>query len=660
MDTKGCIFIVDDDLSIRKTLSHVLRAKGYAPVAVATGEAALYRLEEEWPVVALIDLKLEDMSGLELVEKIKARSPSTECIVVTGYASQSSAIEAVNLGAYGYVQKPYNVEQLLVTIRRAIEKREVGQSLRESEEKYRALFEASTDAVFLQTWEGRVLDCNGSACEIFGYAREELIGLTIADLVSEEAMIMLPAVVTEELATSGAFVAATGKRKDGQVFPAEVNTRHVTIDGKRLAVAYVRDITERQRVEEALRQRNCELALLNRAGQAFASILDLDRVLATVLDEVCRLLGVVASSIWLVDAETGELVCRQVTGPSSEIVRGWRLSPGEGVVGRVARSGECLIVPDTRADSRHFKGVDQQTKLALRSILAVPLRIKQDVIGVLQVVDTEIDRFGPADLALMEPLAASAGIAIDNARLVEALRQRTAELEARNEELDAFAHTVAHDLKTPLTFILGYADVLKEDFALLPVEELGRYLQAIVRSGRRMKNIIGELLLFAEVRMVEVGTGPLDMASIVAGAQEQLAHIIEECQAEIILPETWPVAVGYAPWVEEVWVNYLSNGIKYGGQPPRVELGATVQADSVVHFWVRDNGPGIPLEAQSRLFTPFTRLDQVRTEGYGLGLSIARRIVEKLGGRVEVESEVGEGSTFAFVLPIATDADAGG
>jgi two-component system sensor histidine kinase/response regulator len=111
--------------------------------------------------------------------------------------------------------------------------------------------------------------------------------------------------------------------------------------------------------------------------------------------------------------------------------------------------------------------------------------------------------------------------------------------------------------------------------------------------------------------------------------------------------------MGYAPWVEEVWVNYISNALKYGGTPsaaPRVELGAETQGDGMVRFWVRDHGPGIAPEAQLRLFTPFTRLDHVRAGGHGLGLSIVRRIVEKLGGQVSVASQVGEGSTFSFTL----------
>ena len=115
--------------------------------------------------------------------------------------------------------------------------------------------------------------------------------------------------------------------------------------------------------------------------------------------------------------------------------------------------------------------------------------------------------------------------------------------------------------------------------------------------------------------MLKVEVVPLDMADIVAEALERLAPMIEEYRAEIILPDAWPAALGYGPWVVEVWANYVSNAVKYGGTPPRVELGATAQTDGTVRFWVRDNGLGLSPEEQGRLFTPFTRLHQDRGQG---------------------------------------------
>jgi len=217
-------------------------------------------------------------------------------------------------------------------------------------------------------------------------------------------------------------------------------------------IEYVKDITERKQAEEALQQRNQELELLNRASQALTSTLDLDQVLGTVLEEVRHLLGVVASSIWLVDPETDELICRQAAGPRSEMVRDWRLSMGEGIAGWVVLHGESVVVPDTRDDERYYPRVEQQMGIPLRSMISVPLWVKERVIGALQVLDAGVSRFDTEDLALVEPLAASAAIAIENARLhkevldhaqqlEQRVQERTAELQAQYARLDAILNS---------------------------------------------------------------------------------------------------------------------------------------------------------------------------------------------------------------------------
>lgn len=236
-------------------------------------------------------------------------------------------------------------------------------------------------------------------------------------------------------------------------------------------------------------------------------------------------------------------------------------------------------------------------------------------------------------------------------RAEEAVRQYAAELEARNAELDAFAHTVAHDLKAPMNAVLGYAEFMLE-YSIEPGAPEGkRYLTEISRSVYRMNNIIRELLLLSQVRKADVVREPFNMATIVDEAYTRLATVIEASQATVQVPEAWPTAIGYGPWLTEVWVNYLSNALKYGGQPPYIQLGADAPVPGVVRFWIKDNGRGLSPEECARLFTEFTRLDQVRAEGHGLGLSIVRRIVEKLGGEVGVESEPGHGSLFYFTLP---------
>ncbi len=255
------------------------------------------------------------------------------------------------------------------------------------------------------------------------------------------------------------------------------------------------------------------------------------------------------------------------------------------------------------------------------------------------------------------------------------LRERTAELEALNEQLDAFAHTVAHDIKDPLGGVIALTSLLSEYFEDLSPGAIQEYLDAISQNALRLVGIVDALLLLASVRQVEsVKTEQLDMAVIIANVQKRLAVLIDERRAVIVVPKAWPEIHSYGPWIEEVWANYVSNAIKYGGAPPRVELGfsmldtgySMLDAESgaehpvssiplpasSIRFWVRDNGAGIPAAQQAQLFTKFTRLRDAEP-GHGLGLSIARNIIEKLGGEVGVESEVGQGSTFWFTLPVS-------
>jgi signal transduction histidine kinase len=239
-------------------------------------------------------------------------------------------------------------------------------------------------------------------------------------------------------------------------------------------------------------------------------------------------------------------------------------------------------------------------------------------------------------------------------------RDMTASYQAAEErerlivELDAFAHTVAHDLKNPLNYMMASGEMLENVLREMGDEDTQHLVKLILSGGRKMTSIINALLLLSSVRKQdEVPRETLEMGRIVEGACSRVQQLVERYAAEIIVPDTWPAAIGHAQWVEEIWDNFLSNAIKYGGQPPRVELGADKPVNGRVRFWVKDNGEGIPPDKQAHLFIPFTRLDQASTKGHGLGLSIERRIVEKLNGQVGVESSLGQGSCFYFTLPAA-------
>ena len=213
---------------------------------------------------------------------------------------------------------------------------------------------------------------------------------------------------------------------------------------------------------------------------------------------------------------------------------------------------------------------------------------------------------------------------------------------------------MAQDLKHPLGPVIEHSELVANNYHTMPANKLEDSLQTILRNSYQMQKIVDTLLLLATVRNQEFEPDPLDMAQIISRAQIRLQPLIESLQPELHLPDQWPVALGYIPWVEEIWVNYLSNALQYSGHPPHIELGATPQPDGMIRFWIRDDGPGIKPEQQAALFTNLTWFSPMSaTETEKLGLSIVHHITKKLGGQAGVESSgiSGEGCLFYFTLP---------
>jgi signal transduction histidine kinase/PAS domain-containing protein len=437
----------------------------------------------------------------------------------------------------------------------------------------------------------------------------------------------------------------------------------------RLVVLY--DVTKRRSAEKALRDHADRLETMREIDQSILAARSAETIALAVASRVRYLVPcqrVVVTEV----TETGHLQNLAVESSAGSIPE---------VDADVYRE----VLEDISVSQGWVKGVENLSTLSdrtpmqvalyasgVRSYVVVPLFIQDQLIGTLHLESVHPSNFAADHVNAAVEIAVLLAIGIRQARLYEraqrelderrraeeALRQRTGELEAQNAELDAFSHTVAHDLKNPLGAITGFADLLVEFAAEgrdISKEKSVLIAQQIVEGADIMENIIESLMLLAGVRKKEAALEPLDMEDTMVQVKRSLVSLIDRYDAKLLLPSSWPVALGYGPWVREVWINYISNAIKYGGRPPRVEVGATEQANGTVRFWVRDNGHGLSPAEQELLFAPFERLSQVRVQGHGLGLSIVRRIVDKLGGDVGVESEIGQGSEFWFSLK--TDQD---
>jgi signal transduction histidine kinase len=220
------------------------------------------------------------------------------------------------------------------------------------------------------------------------------------------------------------------------------------------------------------------------------------------------------------------------------------------------------------------------------------------------------------------------------------------------EELDAFAHTVAHDLRNSLSSIFSASEIMEEIIKINDKNLLCELSNLINHSANKSIQITHELLLLATTDKTKVELKPLAMANIFGEAKNQLSDLIRNSGVQIVEPNDWPEAIGYAPWIEEVWSNYISNAIKYGGTPPKIEVGSEKLFNGNIMFWIKDNGKGLTQEEQKKLFKNFVRLHPQKADGYGLGLSIVKKIIEKLDGLAGVESVAnGKGSKFYFILP---------
>ncbi len=342
-------------------------------------------------------------------------------------------------------------------------------------------------------------------------------------------------------------------------------------------------VAELERTDETLRRRNQELELLNQAGRAFTATLDPDQVLATFLEETRRVLNVTGASVWLVDAESGDLVCRRAVGPQSHAVEGWHLQPGEGIADWVARHDQMLIVPDTELEPRYDRRVAETIGVPLRSILCVPLRIRKLAIGALELVDTAAGRFGQAEATLVESLASTAAIAMENAQLYVQAQQ---DAQTKTVLLNEVNHRVKNNLATIAGLLYAeqrHLDAADPQACQSAMADLIHRVQGLAEVHSMLSAAQWAPLLLSDLvwRIVR---------SAVQGAPGETPVVLE------IMPSPVRVTADQAHHLALVINELATNAIKYGADiGGRVTIsGRAWMENGQVVLELRDRGPGYP------------------------------------------------------------------
>ncbi len=379
-------------------------------------------------------------------------------------------------------------------------------------------------------------------------------------------------------------------------------------------------------------------------SQLLGSTLNLDELLLLVLDVSTEMTDSQKASILLVDKTTGKLHFTASLG--GEVPADVEVPLDNSIAGWVVQNKKSLILGDVQADSRFYSEVDADSEFVTRSMLAVPLMTTKGSIGALEVLNKKDDApYTPQDVALLEALAAQAAVAIVNARLFN--------------QSDLLAE-VMHELKTPLMAIATASELLTR--AELPEEKRLDVARMIKRETSRLSKMTKDFLDFARLESgrVRLETKPVDIVTVIndvvnmtqSQADERQITILPTFDDNLPQPGDPQQLVGDADQLKQVLLNLVSNAIKYNVVGGRIKLAAEYHEDEL-SLSVSDTGPGISPEDIEHLFERFYRIPGSEgAEGTGLGLSVAHKIVEEHNGRIEVNSVLGQGTTFTVYLPV--------
>jgi signal transduction histidine kinase len=416
--------------------------------------------------------------------------------------------------------------------------------------------------------------------------------------------------------------------------------------------------TDESLYKERVREMGRRISHLERViklSQVLNSTLELAPLLDIIVQVATELTGTTDASIMLIDRETGELRFKAAFGHKSAEIRPFSVPLKGSIAGTVATEDKPLLVRDAQSDPRWYHQVDEGSGFVTRSIMAVPMRVRGEVIGVLNAVNKRGDeQMTWEDVQLLTTLASQAAIAVENARLLSELQAAYDELNELDRLKSEFIAIAAHELRTPLSVILGYATFLKDDASGTAREQL----DIVLHSAMRLRSLIDDMV---NLREVDSGEAVLSLEyvaiqELVRTAVGEIQSIVDakEQRLSLSLPEEPIIVQADRSKVNIVLANLLSNATRF--TPNRGRLGVQAgRSDRSVWATVWDTGIGISDECVHRIFDRFYQAEPSLTrryEGMGLGLSIAKEMVELHHGRIKVESQEGKGSAFTVTLPI--------
>src|SRR3989441_5659818 len=429
-----------------------------------------------------------------------------------------------------------------------------------------------------------------------------------------------------------------------------------------IAIENVRLFEELQTRTRELARSVDELQALGEVGRAVSSTLDVETVLNTIVSRASQLAGADGCTIYEYDSDAEEFRLRAAHNADAGFVAAIRAVPirkGEGVIGRAVQMREPIQILDIAVSGAYQSRLrDVLIGAGYRALLSVPLVREDEIIGSLSLTRKRPGEFPTEVVELLRTFATQSALALQNAHLFQEIEEKSRQLEVANRHKSEFLASMSHELRTPLNAVIGFSEVLLERMFGEINDKQDEYLQDILSSGRHLLSLINDILDLAKI---EAGRMDLEVADFhLPQAIDNAITLVKERAARraIVLQASVDSRLGEIKGderkVKQVLLNLLSNAIKFTPEGGRVDVSASLAGD-VAEISVTDTGVGIAAEDHEAVFEEFRQVGTdyaKKHEGTGLGLTLSRRFVELHGGRIWVKSELNQGATFTFTLPV--------
>ena len=546
------------------------------------------------------------------------------------YKTKDGRLIPLSFNASVITDEAGNITGVVAGAKDITERKKAEKELRESEEKFRRLFESNPEALVYVDKDFKIVDINPRFKELFGYSIDEIRGKDINEYIVPENK-KDEARKLDEMSKKGyTFHETVRKKKNGTLVPVSTSAAPVISEGSIVGITVTyKDITKRKEMEK-------KLSTIYDLSREMTLSLDLDQISKLVLDATEKVLKFGNVDLFLIDEEKNELRLKEARGlKETERYTVIPLYGKKGISAHVARTGKSLIVPDVRKDERYLFGLKDS-----RSELCVPIKIKDRIIGVIDVESKELNAFSE-DQRLLETLASQAAIAMENARLFGEEKRAKEQREKARKEAEFYSDLLGHDIGNLNQVILGYLYLLKN---AKDEETRKKNIKGIKKSITKSKRLAESIRILKIIKDTKIEKFDLNK-SIERSIRDIKEYFDREIEVNLNIDKKYYVKAN--DFLDKVFFNILENSVEYTFHDPVIIDIKIEEKDDFCNIHIRDNGIGIPKEKREDILRNLETLSK-RT---GIGLYLTKKILDRFDGKFEIK-DVEKGTEIVITIPV--------